>query len=123
MNEEIKEIIDRMKELVKHKYDKEIHTHNLFDDIEGLLDYITYLQQEKEKMKIYDIVDFELFIDNLNQVIEEAITHGGDSGGAYFCNFDKLLSAIQCILMELQIEKKVKIVVYDEGYIKLEVKK
>ena len=46
MKDEIKEILDRMQELVKHKYDKEIHTYNLFDDIQDLLDYITNLQQE-----------------------------------------------------------------------------
>ena len=55
MNNEIKEILDRMQELVKHKYDKEIRTYNLFDDIQGLLDYITNLQEENEKLKkLYD---------------------------------------------------------------------
>ena len=46
MNNEIKEILDRMQELVKHKYDKKIQTYNLFDDIQGLLDYITNLQEQ-----------------------------------------------------------------------------
>ena len=50
-DENIKEILDRMKELVKHKYDKEIHTYNLFDDIQSLLDYITNLQEENEELR------------------------------------------------------------------------
>lgn len=49
MKDEIKEILDRMQELVKHKYDKEIHTYNLFDDIQGLLDCITNLQEIAEE--------------------------------------------------------------------------
>ena len=61
MKDEIKEIVRRMNNLIEHRFDKEYHTEcDLFKDIQGLLDYITNLQEENEKLKnkINDVYEF-----------------------------------------------------------------
>ena len=44
---------ERMYELLKHRYDKEITTVNLFEDIEALLQENKQLKEEKRKVRDY----------------------------------------------------------------------
>lgn len=37
----------------------------------------------------------------INRVICEAIVHGGDAGGAYFCNYDDLRSWLENLAISL----------------------
>lgn len=53
----------------------------------------------------------EIFIEFLNKIIEEAIFHGGDPGGAYYCNKEGLIKSIEQMLTWLSIKDK--IVIYD----------
>lgn len=38
--------------------------------------------------------DTEFLVQLVNDIVKEAIRHGGDSGGAYFTNHKKLFSAL-----------------------------
>lgn len=73
LKDEIKEILDRMQELVKHKYDKEIHTYNFFDDIQGLLDCITNLQAIEQQYSaiLSENAELENKITNLQEIEKE----------------------------------------------------
>ena len=42
--------------------------------------------------------NLHIFKDYLNKIIEEAIVHGGDDGGAYFINQEKLIFEIKSFL-------------------------
>jgi hypothetical protein len=53
----------------------------------------------------------EVFIELLNKIIEEAVSHGGDPGGPYYCYPEELKKAIKDFLIWLSIEDKV--VIYD----------
>lgn len=44
-------------------------------------------------------------VDTLNNLLEEAVCHGGDSGGAYRQNARKLISAIEDIMDCLDISE------------------
>lgn len=41
----------------------------------------------------------------LNQLINEAVCHGGDSGGAYWQNRNKLIDSIDTVLKALKLDK------------------
>lgn len=73
-------------------------------------------------MKIYDILNLEMFCEELTKVINMSIDHGGDAGGPYFTCEDKLIKDIYFFLLYLGIEKKVRII-YNDGYIELKVKR
>lgn len=40
----------------------------------------------------------DVLIERINSMIDEAIQHGGDSGGAYFCNRDGLVNSMKYFL-------------------------
>lgn len=95
LNNEIKEILDRMEELVKHKYDKEIHTYRLFDDVQDLLDYITNLEEENEMYaQLKD--EYEDIINKAIEYIEliQARSRANTLNEGYI-NIDKLLNILQ----------------------------
>lgn len=58
--------------------------------------------------------NLHIFKDYLNKIIEEAITHGGDDGGAYFINQEKLISEIKRFLKWTGLDKH--LVVYNDNY-------
>jgi len=49
----------------------------------------------KEELDEYEL---EIFIEKINDIIEQAIIHGGDTGGAYCSNEEKLLHSINMFL-------------------------
>ena len=49
-------------------------------------------------IKIEQSIDLEIFCDFFNDIIEQAVIHGGDSGGIYCINEEKLLKSIQIFL-------------------------
>ena len=56
----------------------------------------------------------EEFIKKLNEVIEVAIQHGGDVGGAYFCYPDELFKELQNLVSLM--DKDLKVVWKETGY-------
>ena len=53
---------------------------------------------EKEYLLHITQSNLYIFKDHLNKIIEEAIIHGGDDGGAYFINQEKLIFEIKSFL-------------------------
>ena len=51
--------------------------------------------------------DLSLICEHLNAVIEQAIIHGGDAGGAYYVNKERLLNEIETLLSILGIYNEV----------------
>lgn len=47
-----------------------------------------------------------LMLGYMNNIIAEAIEHGGDSGGAYYSNRDRLIKAMHNLLSWASIEKE-----------------
>ena len=56
----------------------------------------------------------EEFIKKLNEVIEVAIQHGGDTGGPYFCYPDELFKELQNLVSLM--DKDLKVVWKETGY-------
>lgn len=48
-----------------------------------------------------------LFVSQLNDIIDNAVIHGGDSGGAYFSNTDGLIGAMRYFLKWTGLNKTV----------------
>lgn len=46
-------------------------------------------------MKDYTNLCVSVMMDYINKIIEEAVIHGGDTGGAYFTNMDNLVSKMR----------------------------
>jgi hypothetical protein len=61
-------------------------------------------------------------INRINDIIEEAIDHGGDSGGAYFCNRDGLVKAMRELLAWTGLDNAVGIVCENGGYMRFYIK-
>lgn len=55
----------------------------------------------------------KFFIEKLNRIIAEAIDHGGDNGGAYYTNRDRLIRAMRDLLKWTGMDKTVGIM--DDG--------
>lgn len=58
--------------------------------------------------------NLHIFKDYLNKIIEEAIIHGGDYGGAYFINKEELISEIKRFLIWTGLNKY--LIVYEDDY-------
>ena len=58
--------------------------------------------------------NLHIFKNYLNKIIEEAITHGGDDGGAYFINQDNLITEIKAFLRWTGLDKY--LIVYNDDY-------
>ena len=58
--------------------------------------------------------NLHIFKDYLNQIIEEAINYGGDSGGPYFVNQEKLLLKIKQFLKLTGLNEY--LVIYNDVY-------
>ena len=65
-------------------------------------------------------VDKRQIIKYLNRVLEEAIYHGGDGGGAYFSNEDALLESLNVLLKYLKLDEMCEISKNKYGMIQLE---
>lgn len=46
-------------------------------------------------MKDYASLCESVMMEYINEIIEEAVSHGGDEGGAYFTNMDNLVSKMR----------------------------
>ena len=51
----------------------------------------------------------EHIVEALNDVINEAIYHGGDSGGAYYTNSEDLMYSVNRLLSVLNLDTEYKI--------------
>ncbi len=67
-----------------------------------------------------DEVDLQLFCDHFNEIIEQAIIHGGDTGGAYCCNEEELLKVISRFLSWMGLDEY--LTIYKDDFPKLLVK-
>jgi len=65
-------------------------------------------------------IDKRQTIKYLNRVLEEAIFHGGDGGGAYFSNEKALLESLQELLKHLKINDMCRIITNKYGMMQLE---
>lgn len=61
-------------------------------------------------------------IDQLNIVIKEAIDHGGDDGGAYFCNKENLIKEMRKLIEIWDVAFALKIIENDD-YPRIEIMK
>ena len=61
--------------------------------------------------------DLGLICEQLNNVIEQAIIHGGDSGGAYYINKYNLINEIDILLCILGIHDEV--IIYKDNVPKI----
>ena len=68
-----------------------------------------------------DECNLEIFIDYFNDIIEQAIIHGGDAGGPYFVNEEKLLQSIIIFLNWTGLYKY--LTIYKDDIPKLIIKK
>ena len=59
----------------------------------------------------------DVFCEWMNNIIEAAIIHGGDAGGAYCCNQKELERHIQILINWLGIKEKV--IIYRDAFPKL----
>lgn len=62
------------------------------------------LEKLKSETSRYSL---EVFCNIVNDIIEQAITHGGDTGGAYYINQEELESSINYFIEWLGIEDRV----------------
>ena len=58
--------------------------------------------------------NLHIFKNYLNKIIEEAINHGGDDGGAYFINQDYLIAEIKAFLRWTGLDEY--LIVYNDNY-------
>ena len=58
--------------------------------------------------------NLHIFKDHLNKIIEEAIIHGGDYGGAYFINQGKLIFEIKQFLKWTGLDEY--LIIYEDDY-------
>ena len=58
--------------------------------------------------------NLHIFKDYLNKIIEEAIIHGGDNGGAYFINQEKLIFEIKQFLNWTGLDKY--LIIYEDDF-------
>ena len=56
------------------------------------------------------LTDEEKLVININTIIKEAISHGGDPGGAYFCNKDGLHKSIEKFMSDAGLDENYGIV-------------
>lgn len=63
-------------------------------------DHLKDVQDTINRLESAAKFDFSLkdLVSRLNEVIEESIAHGGDSGGAYFCNWHGFMRAVSSLL-------------------------
>lgn len=59
----------------------------------------------------------DIFCEWMNNIIEAAIIHGGDAGGAYCCNQEELERHIQILINWLGLQEKV--IIYRDDFPKL----
>lgn len=91
----------------KDKKIKELETKNenitreLLSRTEKLSEVLDKLKSETSTYSL------EAFCNIVNDVIEQAITHGGDTGGPYYINQEELESSINYFIEWLGIEDRV----------------
>lgn len=68
-------------------------------------------------MKKYSL---EIYCDYLNDIIEQAIIHGGDVGGAYFVNKEELIKSIKTFIDWTGLNKY--LIIYKSDFPKLLIK-
>ena len=54
-------------------------------------------------MTFKDKYDFLSFVKVYNDTIIEAVDHGGDPGGPYFCNKDGLKKSITAVIAKIEV--------------------
>lgn len=69
------------------------------------------------KIQVRDEDELNILCDYLNRIIEEAILHGGDSGGPYYINKVDLIDAIKSFLSWVGLEREV--IIYENNIPKL----
>ena len=69
---------------------------------------------EKEYLLHITLSNLYIFKDYLNKIIEEAIIHGGDDGGAYFINQEKLIFEIKSFLKWTGLNEY--LIVYNDNF-------
>lgn len=83
------------------------------------------VKQANQSLKTTAKFDFSLkdLVSRVNDVIKESIAHGGDSGGAYFCNWDGFISAVTNLLYLIDKDHELVLVVDRNEDAKIEFKK
>lgn len=54
-----------------------------------------------------DNVELEIYCDYFNDIIQQAVIHGGDGGGAYYSNYEELEKSILTFVYWLGLKDKV----------------
>lgn len=81
----------------------------------ALIDNFPPAEKVVMRQELFDDTDKAILTDHINKIIREAIDHGGDSGGAYFTNREKLKSAMGQLICWLSLHDYVICEDY-EGY-------
>lgn len=71
-------------------------------------------------LKIKDNIELKIFCKQFNNIIKQAIIHGGDTGGAYFINEGGLLETIRNFLSWTGLNKY--LTIYADDFPKLIIK-
>ena len=77
------------------------------------------LEQDIKSLRAYSRTDFtkEGLVKRINEVIEQAVYHGGDSGGSYDSNFSGLFMTIKDLLRYIDPEKELLMAIERDTYI------
>lgn len=101
------EYMERQAQSNRINYNRQVLRNAPEQDLQNIKRNIGYYEEAVEALK----VKREIIVDALNKVIEEAISHGGDAGGAYYSNDIGLFAAMTQFALIFGLD------VWSDGYV------